>query len=424
MNRFFHTALAALSIALPFAAHASFRDVTKDDPYSESILELQAKGILHGYPDGTFKPYVTINRAEFVKILEGLGSGAAPYPNPALRFSDYDPHAWYATFVSAAVGDGLIKGYPDGTLRLQNPINFAEAAVMFSNFFDTLNTFCTGPEPLAGKDGCPINPSHPWYEWAVRSLAFRQAIPTSIGSFEHLLTRGEMAEMIVRLREAGDWPSRTYEELLRTTNDQSTLAQTFGTTDHFYVVILATTRDQSAANARAKDLGAWVLPTSLTSNLAPNLYAVVRGPYNDQDEAKNQLHIAKNMHGNMLQNPYVKDAGTLLVPKGLAYFEADIPLRVLVAFAGRIQDTPLTSLTIQWMYKEHGSSPCDPQSSFYSFVALRDGKELVDALSPSQFKALEGMYEGLNDTFRRTMPIRFYLPIHTGDIVAEQLCMD
>ncbi len=57
-------------------------------------------------------------------------------------------------------------------------------------------------------------PTDVWYEGYVRGLAGQNAIPTSIVSFDHHITRGEMAEMIYRLKAGvAEKESRTYEEL-------------------------------------------------------------------------------------------------------------------------------------------------------------------------------------------------------------------
>src|SRR5665213_2671719 len=60
-----------LSIRAHVPAYASvFSDVPATDPASVALDDLHTRGIVDGYPDGTFRPNNTINRAEFVKILE------------------------------------------------------------------------------------------------------------------------------------------------------------------------------------------------------------------------------------------------------------------------------------------------------------------------------------------------------------------
>lgn len=209
-------ALTALLLASPALASASFLDVHPGQPYSKAILTLQEEGVLQGYPDGTYRPNQTISRAEFIKILVAFQynlSGKSLSSCGGTAFSDVKQTAWYGPYVCAAKADNLVEGYPDGTFRPNTRINFVEAAKIASTFFNTLNTFCSGEEPIAGPDGCPEE-GHPWYEWYVRSLAHRGAVPFSIERFEHYITRGEMAEIVDRVRTVRAWPSRTFEDLV------------------------------------------------------------------------------------------------------------------------------------------------------------------------------------------------------------------
>ena len=49
--------------------NSTFSDVAKDSWYYEYVTPLAAKGIIAGYPDGTFLPQNNITRAEFLKLL-------------------------------------------------------------------------------------------------------------------------------------------------------------------------------------------------------------------------------------------------------------------------------------------------------------------------------------------------------------------
>lgn len=45
---------------------------------------------------------------------------------------DVDPAAWYAPYVAALYRDGILRGYPDGTLRAQAPVTWLEAVALVS----------------------------------------------------------------------------------------------------------------------------------------------------------------------------------------------------------------------------------------------------------------------------------------------------
>ena len=52
----------------PEVASATFPDIS-GSPYKVSIEFLQNRGVVEGYPDGTFGPERKINRAEIMKII-------------------------------------------------------------------------------------------------------------------------------------------------------------------------------------------------------------------------------------------------------------------------------------------------------------------------------------------------------------------
>ena len=177
--------------ALPAPA-LGFNDVRPGlTPYSEAIQFLQEEGVVEGYEDGTYKPTADINRAEFLKIiLESRGievSGDKCFPDVRDQ--------WFAEYVCAAKQEGIIEGYPDGTFKPEKAINFAEASKI-----------------LARAYGQSIEEYSPdWYEPFVRALESSKAIPLSIEKLDQQVNRGEMAEMMWRLKEEKtDEPSKGY----------------------------------------------------------------------------------------------------------------------------------------------------------------------------------------------------------------------
>ncbi len=197
---------AFLLIATP--AHAAFSDVPSNHPNAEAIAYVQAKGIVSGYGDGSFRPDQKINRAEFTKIIvASYVSDEEIYDCPlhgdtASLFSDLEERAWYLAPLCVAHLKGVIAGYPDGTFRPSANINFVEAAKIIVHSFDI------------ATDAGHTAPSDIWFVPYVIDLNVYNAIPTSITRFDQSITRGEMAEMIWRLK-AGitNKPTQTYESL-------------------------------------------------------------------------------------------------------------------------------------------------------------------------------------------------------------------
>lgn len=108
-----------------FAAQAaSFPDI-KSPILLEAVNYLNEKGIIKGYPDGTFKPDQVINRAEALKIIfESRGIAVENDTNSG--FPDVDSNLWFAIYVTSAKKLGLIQGYADGTYKPTQFVNKAE----------------------------------------------------------------------------------------------------------------------------------------------------------------------------------------------------------------------------------------------------------------------------------------------------------
>ena len=107
-----------------------FTDVPALHPYLPAIRWGKASGVLSGYPDGTFQPEATVNRAEILKIVLAAKGIDATSGETTATFSDVEPGAWYAPYVRYAKDSGIIQGYPDGTFKPGQPVNFAEALKM------------------------------------------------------------------------------------------------------------------------------------------------------------------------------------------------------------------------------------------------------------------------------------------------------
>jgi hypothetical protein len=215
--------LIALLIALPLSALAAFPDVYPSHPNAEAITYVQEEGIVSGYPDGTFGPDRTMNRAEFLKIVLEATQSEPHCSDTRSFFSDVPLDAWFAAYVCRAKQLNLIQGYPDGTFRPGATINFAEAAKI-----------------IAHATGIPTTTdANVWYQGSVEFLAKRQAIPLSIPSFDHALTRGEMAEIIWRINaKITTKPSRTYADMASPSGVTMTTIQTLsleGETTQFIV---------------------------------------------------------------------------------------------------------------------------------------------------------------------------------------------
>lgn len=168
---------------------AAFTDVPSSHPNYESINYVQAKGIVEGYSDGSFKPDITINRAELTKIIMTTEYEADIISNCNVyttNLSDVPAEAWFASFVCTAKAHNIINGYADGSFKPGQNVTFVEAAKIISLGFG---------QQLASD-------SELWYRPFVDYLSTQSAIPDSVKDVAKNITRGEMAEIIYRLHAA------------------------------------------------------------------------------------------------------------------------------------------------------------------------------------------------------------------------------
>jgi|GEM_PF-4861958 hypothetical protein len=190
--------IALFSIPLVFSSSPSFPD-TERHMYKDAIDTIYEQGTISGYPDGTFRPQGLINRAELVKIMvnstvdeDGIFVDNLP--------PDVDESDWYAPYVSTAMRDEVISGYPDGTFQGANNITFVETAKVIALAFEL---------ELEEDDDAP------WYEGYVEALENLGAIPGTIHYLDHEVTRGDVTEIIYRLQEEiTDGAFTSYETLV------------------------------------------------------------------------------------------------------------------------------------------------------------------------------------------------------------------
>ena len=91
--------LLGLGIELQPMLDLGFPDTSNQQWYSDFVGTAVNKSIAKGYPDGTFGPGNTVNRAEYLKIL--LGSARiAPDSVDEPPYLDVSADAWFAPFVN------------------------------------------------------------------------------------------------------------------------------------------------------------------------------------------------------------------------------------------------------------------------------------------------------------------------------------
>jgi hypothetical protein len=129
MKRLFAGLLAVVMLTMATPVYA-FSDV-EDTKYEEAVELLAKLDIVNGFEDNTFRPEETVTRAQMATmIVNALGlKDAANSLNGHIVFADTEAH-WANGVVNVAAAGNIITGYPDGTFKPDQEVNYAEVITM------------------------------------------------------------------------------------------------------------------------------------------------------------------------------------------------------------------------------------------------------------------------------------------------------
>ncbi len=156
-----------------------------------NIQNLVSKGVIKGYPDGTFKPNNAITRAEFAVILV-KSVGAVPQAGKV--FNDTAGH-WAKDYISTAVAMGIVSGYSTTRFAPDEQISREQMAQMVAN----AAKLAKSSAKLPFKDAANIA------AWAKDAVASIQAVKIMSGYPDNTFkpqakaTRAEAVTVIVKI---------------------------------------------------------------------------------------------------------------------------------------------------------------------------------------------------------------------------------
>lgn len=178
------------------SADVPFSDIATGSEYFEALKFLKENGLVAGYSDGTFKPVQQVSRAEAVTlILRAINEQPKESLNAVFRDVTLDP--WFAKFIYTAFQLGFVKGNPDGTFKPDAPVNIAEFLTMLMVSANTdidPQITVTLPQGISQTD---------WFAPFIQE-AMKRNILENVDSIDPAkpLTRGEIAKMLYRLKQA------------------------------------------------------------------------------------------------------------------------------------------------------------------------------------------------------------------------------
>jgi hypothetical protein len=194
-RRFYRILLLTLAIVILFSievqAGSALSDITSNWA-TKPIEALTNKGVINGYPDGTFKPDQPITRAEFAKLVTRTF-----HYQPAEQgyFSD-TTDSWAKAFISSVVQHKVMHSFPDGTFKPQQLLSRAQVATMMTRIIQLGK-----PEEKYNKWPASFS-DVPTTNWAFQNIEIVNKLglfPTSYKNEFHpeqMVTRAESAWML------------------------------------------------------------------------------------------------------------------------------------------------------------------------------------------------------------------------------------
>ncbi len=174
----------------------SFLDLQDSNKYYDPVMVLAEKGIINGYPDGSFRPYNSVNRVEALKLIfEAVGKKLSL---GRLPFKDVDENAWYSKYLYTAYKKEVVNGHPDGTFKPSDTVNKAEFFKML------LNTYRIDVDDDVKQDPYTDVPKNAWfapYIAKAKELGLIDEGTTALKP-ETGMSRGDVATAIYRLIES------------------------------------------------------------------------------------------------------------------------------------------------------------------------------------------------------------------------------
>lgn len=135
------------------SANSKFIDVLPSDWFYKQVASGYKAGYIAGLPGNMFKPYDFVTREQAAVMITKILNISGVTTDTKVSFSDSDKIAyWSKESIALLVGKGIIGGYPDGSFKPQATLTRAEAVVMLQGAMQTdkLNVKPIEIQPKAG----------------------------------------------------------------------------------------------------------------------------------------------------------------------------------------------------------------------------------------------------------------------------------
>ncbi len=124
-----------------------FTDMSESSKYYKSVLNLYDRGIISGYPDGSFKPSNLVSRAEFSKMLL-LTAKYELDQSMSSNFTDVSNNHWSKNYIMTLASREILKGKGNNQFDPEGQITIGEVLTVLTRTFNLYEVGRTYPYTL------------------------------------------------------------------------------------------------------------------------------------------------------------------------------------------------------------------------------------------------------------------------------------
>ena len=112
-------------------AQTTFSDVSSNYWAAQFIQQLSQRGVIVGFPDGSFRPEEPVTRAQFAAMVNKAFQKAQQ--RQAINFSDVPSNYWASSAIQQAYTIGFLSGYPGNRFEPNQAIPREQVLVSLAN---------------------------------------------------------------------------------------------------------------------------------------------------------------------------------------------------------------------------------------------------------------------------------------------------
>ena len=123
--------VAPFITASPSLAQTTFSDVSSNYWAAQFIQQLSQRGVIAGFPDGSFRPEEPVTRAQFAAMVNKAFQKAQE--RQTINFTDVPSNYWASSAIGQAYTIGFLSGYPGNRFEPNQAIPREQVLVSLAN---------------------------------------------------------------------------------------------------------------------------------------------------------------------------------------------------------------------------------------------------------------------------------------------------